>query len=238
MRLENIGWDSREPVRHAKFWAEALGGRVMTDTPTLIEFRLDLGGDEFLDLCFDRVAARPDVPQRLHLDLMGGAAQDAVVERLVSLGARRADIGQGDVPWVVLEDPDGIAFCVMEHRDEYARGTGPIAALPLDSADPQRDGEFWAALTGWVPVGGSAPVSLRHADGVGPLLELCPEPEPRRGKSRLHLDVRPGPDDPDLVEMVRSMGGRVLDQPAADLPWTVCADPSGNEVCILDRQDA
>lgn len=240
MRLENVGWDVRDPHREARFWSAALGLSIGHQDPDLVEARLDIGDGNFLDLCFQRVAAPAQVPQRLHLDLVGGAAQEAAVDRLVGLGATRADIGQGRVPWVVLQDPEGIAFCVMEHRAAYAAGTGPIAALPLDSADPDRDGEFWAAITGWNPAPGPAPVSLRHPHGVGPLLELCPEPEPRRGKSRLHLDVRPGRGDPDpgeLVQLVHDLGGRVLDQPPGDLPWTVCADPSGNEVCLLDRAD-
>lgn len=234
MILENIGWDCRDPQRLAAFWTAALGLEAGHEEPGLVETRLDLGNGHFLDLCFAEVPDPFDGPQRLHLDLVGGADLDAVVRRLVGLGATYADIGQGDVPWVVLADPEGNAFCVMEHRDEYAAGSGPIASLPLDSGDPERDGAFWTAITGWQPAPGYAPVSLRHPGGVGPLLELCREPEPRRGKSRLHLDVRPGPDDPDLVEVVRSLGGTVLQQPALNLPWTVCADPSGNEVCILD----
>jgi hypothetical protein len=39
--------------------------------------------------------------------------QHAEVERLLSLGATRVDIGQGDVSWVVLADPDGHEFCVL-----------------------------------------------------------------------------------------------------------------------------
>jgi len=233
MRLENLVWDARDPQCLGTFWAAALDATVMTDQPDLVEARIDLGQDRFLDLCFPRVAEPAAVPQRLHPDLVGGADQAAVVERLIGLGARPADIGQGDVPWVVLADPEGNAFCVMEHRDAYARGTGPIAALPLDSSDPDRDGVFWERLLGWRRESGHAPVSLRHPSGVGPLLELCPEPEPRRGKSTLHLDVRVEAGDPDLVALVTELGGRVLDQPAGNLPWTVCCDPSGNEVCIL-----
>ena len=37
----------------------------------------------------------------------------AEIERLLALGARRADIGEGDVPWVVMADPDGNEFCVL-----------------------------------------------------------------------------------------------------------------------------
>jgi hypothetical protein len=46
---------------------------------------------------------------RLHLDLAPPAGEDqqAEVERLVALGATRVDIGQGDVDWVVMADPDG-----------------------------------------------------------------------------------------------------------------------------------
>jgi Glyoxalase-like domain len=45
----------------------------------------------------------------VHLDLASpsAAGQGALVERLTSLGAAPADVGQGDVPWVVLADPRG-----------------------------------------------------------------------------------------------------------------------------------
>ena len=92
-------------------------------------------------------------------------------------GPRHLDIGQGDVPWVVLADPEGNPFCVMEERPEYAT-SGPIAALPLDSADPARDAAFWAELSGWQPVSSAMPAALRHPSGRGVLLELCPEPAP------------------------------------------------------------
>lgn len=237
MRLENIGWDVRDAHRAARFWIDALGMTVGHDEPGLVEARLDLG-EGFLDLCFQQVEDPAEVPQRLHLDLRGGDEQQAVVERLIGLGARHVDIGQRDVPWVVLADPEGLAFCVMDEREIYAEGSGPIACLPLDSADPDRDGAFWAAITGWVPADGDSLATLRHPRGVGPILALCPEPEPRRGKSRVHLDVRGEPGDPDLVEVVVEHGGRVLEQPAPDLPWTVCADPSGNEVCVLRPETA
>lgn len=234
MRLENIVWDARDPQRLGRFWAAALGAEVITDVDEGVEARLIFADDFFLDLCFPHVSDPADgIPQRLHLDLVGGAEQDSVVARLLDLGASHADVGQGDVPWVVLADPEGNAFCVMEDRPAYRSGSGPIAALPLDSADPQRDAEFWAGVTGWVPAEGNAPRSLRHPSGLGPLLELCPEPEPRRGKSTMHLDARPDESDRDPLALVRDWGGKVLDQPAADLPWTVCADPSGNEVCLM-----
>ena len=55
---------------------------------------------------------------RLHLDLAPPVHgdQQAEVGRLVSLGATRIDIGQGEVNWVVMADPDGHEFCVLAPR--------------------------------------------------------------------------------------------------------------------------
>jgi len=52
---------------------------------------------------------------RIHLDLRPDD-QAAEVERLESLGARRVDVGQVDVPWVVMADPEGNEFCVLRSR--------------------------------------------------------------------------------------------------------------------------
>jgi hypothetical protein len=232
MRLENIVWDARDPHRLGSFWAAALGAEPITDEPDGFEARLSLAGDAFLDLCFQRVAAPSTSPARLHPDLRGGARQRAVVERLLGLGADHVDVGQGEVPWVVLADPEGNAFCVMEEREAY-RGSGPIAALPLDSTDPGRDALFWSAITGWVAEEGTpGAATLRHPGGVGPLLEFCPEPEPKRGKNRLHLDVRREAGDGDVTERLLDMGARSVDVPAG-LPWLGFVDPSGNEFCVL-----
>jgi hypothetical protein len=52
---------------------------------------------------------------RFHLDLAPypGDDQAAEVARLRALGATDADVGQGDVPWTVLADPEGNQFCVL-----------------------------------------------------------------------------------------------------------------------------
>ena len=158
-----------------------------------------------------------------------------MVERLLALGASPADIGQGQVPWVVLADPEANPFCVMENRVAYV-DAGPVAALPLDVADPDRERDFWLWLTGWVPVEGSGLLGLRHSSHRGPVLELCPEVEPKGpGKNRMHLDVRPGPgDDADAVAWgIADRGGRELHPDCGDLPWRVFADPSGNELSVL-----
>jgi hypothetical protein len=53
--------------------------------------------------------------------------------------ATRADIGQGDVPWQVLADPEGNEFCVLDPRPVYL-GIGPVAAVVADCRDPAAAG--------------------------------------------------------------------------------------------------
>jgi predicted enzyme related to lactoylglutathione lyase len=233
--LENVVFDATDPQALGRFWEAALGTETLTDEAEGYETRLTVTHGPVLDLCFQRVPEPPADPLRLHLDLRGGAEQGEVVERLLGLGARHADIGQGDVPWVVLADPAGNPFCVMEARPEYA-DTGPLAALPLDVADPERERDFWAWLSGWEGVDDAALVSLRHPSGRGPLLEMCRESEPKgAAKNRIHLDIRlePGDDVDELARGVAHRGGRELHFDWGDLPWRHFADPSGNEFCLL-----
>lgn len=111
--------------------------------------------------------------------------------------------------------------------------TGPVVALRLDSADPDRDVVFWAEISGWVPLAASSGASsLCHPSGVGPSLELRRESEPKRGKNRVHLDVRREAGDNDLVARLPQRGATPLSGPG-EHPWLVFADPSGNEFCVL-----
>lgn len=233
MWLENISIDARDPAALGAFWEAALGGERLTTTDDLVEFRVAAPGGPALDVCLPRVPDAPGDASRVHLDLAGGAEQDEIVERLVGLGARRLDIGQGEVPWVVLADVEGHPFCVMESRGEYT-GIGPVAAVPFDSTDPDRDAAFWSRLVGWESCPGRAP-SLRHPGGGGPLLEFFPESHSKAGKNTVHLDARcePGEALGDAVERALALGARRVEHPWGELPWVVLADPSDNEFCIL-----
>jgi predicted enzyme related to lactoylglutathione lyase len=233
--LENVVVDATDPQALGRFWEAALGTETLTDEIGGFETRLALPDGPVLDLCFQRVPEPPAEPQRLHLDLRGADEQRPVVERLLALGASHADIGQGPVPWVVLADPEGNQFCVMDARAEYG-DTGPIAALPLDVADPDRELDFWRWLTDWVPVEDSGTPGLQHSSHRGPLLELRPEALPKGPvKNRMHLDVRmePGDDADAVAQGIGVRGGRELHLGWGDLPWRHFADPSGNEFCVL-----
>ena len=235
MNLENLVYDALDPHLLGSFWETVVGGETLTDEPGIYETRLSVEGGPWLDLCFQQVSEPVSASPRLHVDLLGGTQQDEVVRRLLRLGATHLDVGQGDVPWGVLADPEGNPLCVLEERASHS-GTGPVAALPLSSADPERDGDFWAWLTGWVDGDGSAPRSLRHPSGLGPWLDLTPESAPRSGvKNRLHLDVRleDGEDADEVEAEIEARGGTRLRPGWGELPWRSYEDPSGNVFCVL-----
>ena len=70
-------------------------------------------------LVFVPVPEAKTIKNRLHIDVNPvGCDQAQEVERLIGLGARRVDIGQGEQTWVVLADPEGNEFCVLRSRPE------------------------------------------------------------------------------------------------------------------------
>lgn len=113
LEWEQIVLDARDPVALGRWWREALGWVVVNDHPD--EFGIRPADDRLPGLIFEPSAARKPGKNRLHLDLRPDD-QHVEVERLLGLGASRVDIGQGDVTWVVLADPEGNEFCVLSDR--------------------------------------------------------------------------------------------------------------------------
>lgn len=104
-----------EPANPATgyFWGEATGWPVVYDQDGDVAIRAPDGRGPFIT--FGPPGVAQSGKNRLHLDLAPHAADDHAteVERLIALGASGTDIGQGDVPWAVLADPDGNEFCVL-----------------------------------------------------------------------------------------------------------------------------
>ena len=133
----------------ARWWSEALGWPLDFDDEEEAGLRAP-EGSALAELTFVPSPAPKVAKNRVHLDLASSSLEDqaAIVDRLVAAGARRVDIGQGDVPWVVLADPEGNELCVLEPRD-WTAGRGSLAAVVVDAADPNGLGPFWEAATGW-----------------------------------------------------------------------------------------
>ena len=118
--------DAREPRTVAEFWASALGWRVVEEEDQIVSIAPSDASWPTIDVV--QVPEGKTVKNRLHLDLRadGSTAQEEV-DRLLSLGARRADVGQGaDVTWTVLADPEGNEFCVLSRsvQDVLSESSG------------------------------------------------------------------------------------------------------------------
>ncbi len=112
---EQITVDARDPVAIGRWWAAALGWVIVDDDPECFEIR---PAPEVLPgMLFGPVAERKGVKNRLHLDFRP-VDRDAEIRRLLSLGARPVDIGQGERSWVVLADPEGNEFCILSGRPD------------------------------------------------------------------------------------------------------------------------
>jgi hypothetical protein len=136
--LGELACDGSQEVGY--FWSEALGCPLVWDQDQETAIQSPGGGTK---IAWGGPPLNPKTGKnRLHFDLAPPAEgdQQGEVDRLVSLGATRIDIGQGEVSWVVMADPDGNEFCV----------------LPRDSATRSR-------------VAGDAPHSMRSRPATSPI---------------------------------------------------------------------
>ncbi len=229
-----------DPGAQAQWWADALGWRARPDDDG--DWRVVTDDPTLPGLLFEQVTdAKTAVKNRIHLDLASPSteAQAATVARLEAAGATAADVGQHDTAWVVLADPEGNEFCVLEPRDRYRDAPG-LASIVLDANDPDRLAEFWIAATGWVEGNrGEYGVSLHRPGDRPPDLDIVRVPEPKTVKGRAHLDVHPPPDGDRDAEVARltGLGATPADVgQGPEVSWVVLADPEGNEFCVLRPQ--
>ena len=110
---EELVVDSHDFQHLGTWWSEALGWPIVEQNKYELEIRNPNGAGP--TILFLNVPEPKTLKNRLHLDFVPDN-QDAEVERLVGLGATRADIGQGETPWVVMADPEGNEFCVLRQR--------------------------------------------------------------------------------------------------------------------------
>jgi hypothetical protein len=125
-RLTEISLDCHDPDLLADFWTAALDWVVLDREPGLVEVGPARASDQALldavrsgpvppTMFLAAVAEGKVVKNRMHLDLSPvDRSRDEEVERLLALGATRADVGQtGEESWVVMADPEGNEFCVL-----------------------------------------------------------------------------------------------------------------------------
>jgi Glyoxalase-like domain len=120
-RFRELTVDANDTTAQAEFWCQVLGYHVVEADEDYIEIAswepdkdAARRGPVPPTIVFQPVPEGKAVKNRLHIDVSPiDASQEEEVRRLEGLGARRADVGQGDVGWVVMADPEGNEFCVL-----------------------------------------------------------------------------------------------------------------------------
>lgn len=112
--------ECRDPEALATFWCEVLDFVVLDredDGSVEIGARDGFGGSQPTIILSRNENPEKSKP-RLHIDVSAtDREQDAELERLLTLGARRVQIGQtGQESWHVLADPEGNEFCLLRTR--------------------------------------------------------------------------------------------------------------------------
>ncbi|ROO88206.1 hypothetical protein EDD29_5868 [Actinocorallia herbida] len=123
-RLSELILDCRDPELLAGFWCAVLGYTVLDREEGGVEIGPPEGfGGIAPTIIFSPTREPKRGRLRLHWDVSPtDRDQDAELERLLELGATRADVGQtGEESWFVLADPEGNEFCLLRTRIRPAR---------------------------------------------------------------------------------------------------------------------
>ena len=175
-RLFALCFDANDPLRLARFWADALHWDIDDDTPD--EIGLVPTDDTRFRIEFQAVPEHKAGKNRIHLDLTSTSIDDQkeTVERLVELGARHIDIGQGaDDKHVVLADPEGNEFCVIEPDNSFLADCGRFGSITCDGT--RKVGYFWSKALGWPLVWDQdEETAIRAPDGTGPFITWAGPP--------------------------------------------------------------
>lgn len=110
LRCTEICIDTVDIQALGQWWSRALDWPAEETPDGDVVLRAPAGAGP--DWLFLAVPEGKSVKNRIHFDFTPDD-QDAEVNRLIALGARRVDIGQGEQSWVVLADPAGNEFCVL-----------------------------------------------------------------------------------------------------------------------------
>ena len=234
--LHALCFDANDPPRLARFWAGVLGWEMAGDDPQ-DGVALLPGDDTGFRLRFVPSQAHKAGQNQMHFDLTSTslAGQQQTVERSLGLGARHIDIGQlPDEEHVVLADPEGNEFCVIEPGNSFLADCGFIGALASEGS--QETGYFWSQALGWPLVWDQDQETAIRSPHGGPKITWGGPPlMPKTGKYRLHFDLTPpaGGDQQAEVDRLLSLGATRVDIGQGEVSWVVMADPDGHEFCVL-----
>ncbi len=234
-RLVALCFDANDPRLLGRFWAGVLGWQLVEDPPggtTLLS-----SDDTGFRIRFCPTREQKVGPNQIHFDLTSTTLEDQqqTVSRSLELGARHLDVGQlPDEEHVVLADPEGNEFCVIEPGNSFLADCGFVGALSCDGS--QDVGYFWSEALSWPLVWDQDQETAIRSPRGGPKITWGGPPvRQKTRKNRIHFDVAPSGDGDQQAEVARlvSLGARRIEIGQGGVSWVVMADPDGNEFCLV-----
>ncbi|MER7246819.1 VOC family protein [Kribbella sp. NPDC000426] len=230
VNLQALSFDAKDPAGLARFWAGVLGRELASDGTSLLPEN-DLG----FTLRFLQSDVEKDRANQIHFDLTSQSLEDqqATVARALELGGRHIDIGQKpEEGHVVLADPEGNEFCVIEPGNNFLADTAAIGALCSDGT--QAVGYFWSKALDWPLVWDQdEETAIQSPQGGSKISWGGPPVAAKPPKNRLHLDLVPSGDAEAEVERLIGLGAKRHESGQAHTDGIELVDPDGNEFCIL-----
>jgi predicted enzyme related to lactoylglutathione lyase len=227
-----VVFDSDDPQRVGRFWAAALGRKLIESEPA---WWTSLPGDPQLYLM--KVPEGKTTKNRVHLD-WAVPDRETEVQRFIALGATRLwdmqeKIGEDDMEWTTLADTEGNEFCVIQSDQPMGLR---LATVVFDSNNPQRVGRFWATALErelvqveperdyWLP--------------GDPPLTFVKVVEGKTTKNRVHLDWYAPYRDAEVERLIGLGATHLWDVQNEDFEWTTLGDPEGNEFCVVQSEQS
>lgn len=231
VRLAALEVDALSPHELATFWSRLLDRDIAATDASLAG-----GPDPDFTVRFVATDTPKSALHRMHVDLTSSSVEDQrrTVDLALDLGAHHLDVGQrGDEGHVVLADPEGNEFCVIEAGNSFLAGTARIGALAGDGL--REVGHFWSRALRWPLVWDQdGETAIQSPRGGTKITWGGPPVAPKHGRNRLRWVMETGVSLDTELDRLRGLGAAVLTRGArrAEL-----ADPEGNEF-IVTHPDA
>ena len=226
LRLVAVSFDVDDPASLAAFWAGVLGREIVAEA----NGALLPGDDSQVGLRFVAGAGENTGRNRLHLHLTSSTLDDQrhTVEMALELGGRHIDVGQlPEEGHIVLADPGGNAFCVIEPGNKFLAGCGFLGEVSCEGT--REVGLFWQDALGWPLVWDRDGETAVQSPGGGTKISWGGPPvAAKNGRNRQHLDLA-APEVPAEVERLVGLGASELGARDGGIEL---ADPDGNEFSV------
>jgi hypothetical protein len=226
LRLVAVSFDAHDPDRLAAFWAGMLDRDVIRETGGA----LLPGDDTQVGLRFVGATTEKSGPNRVHLHLTSSTLEDQqhTVERALGLGGRHIDVGQlPEEGHIVLADPGGNEFCVIEPGNNYLAGCGFLGEVAC--AGTRKVGLFWRDALGWPLVWEQGEETAIQSPRGGTKISWGGQPvTPGKGKNRQRFDLATLDLDAEVERLVALGASKLGDRDGG----IGLADPDGSEFSV------